>query len=157
MSLQERWLRKEAFDHLLARLITLKSENSAKCLRLFGVSESLESEHNGKKAIRLYQAAGVLPACYSEVKSCLPPCKPLGFGDRNVTNLVNVLSIVIIKWLCQLANPWIRVQAPVTWWERIPWSRRQSPSLHCSFYNVKLCLCLMPCSEVEGVEKAALL
>lgn len=23
----------------------------------------------------------------------------LGFGDTNVTNLVNVLSIVIIKWL----------------------------------------------------------
>lgn len=34
MSLQERGLGKEAFDHLLAQVLTLRSENSVKCLRL---------------------------------------------------------------------------------------------------------------------------
>lgn len=110
-----------------------------------------------EKPIRFYQTVWVLPACYSEEKSCLPSCKPLGFGDRNVTNLVNVLSVVIIKWLCQLANPWIWVQAPVTWWEGNPCSWRQSPSLSCSLLSVKFCLHLVPYSEREGIEKPTLI
>lgn len=69
MSLQERGLRKEAFDHLLAQFMPLKSENSTKCLRLFLKYKNLESEHNGKRVIRLYSMSSTCLLFRGEVLS----------------------------------------------------------------------------------------
>ena len=72
---------------------------------------------------------------------------------KSVTNSVNVLSIVIIKWLCQLANPWIWVPARVTSEARITCFLRQIPCLASSWYNIKFFLDLEPHSAMGGRRK----